>query len=96
LSNYAWIGEDLDEFILDGDDAVFQGKPIKVVFSKFYTVITPEGVGVSSYALNALCKSTDISGVVVGNSITIKNIIYKIIEIQPEDTGFTTLILSRD
>jgi len=89
---------DLDEFFFDfGLDAIFKGiKTIKVIFSRRYQEITPEGVvGVESNIPNALCKDVDITGVKHGDTLQIGTTIYRVTEIQPDGTGITKLILER-
>ena len=92
-----WIA-DLDEFYIDFvEDAIFKGiKTIKVHFSEEFEITTPEGiVGVESNIPNALCKDSDITGVKHGDTLGIKTITYKVVEIRRKGTGLTKLILER-
>ena len=72
-------------------------KTIKVVFESEYLSVQVVGdVGVESASPAAYCKSADIIGVQHGDTLAISGTTYNIIGIQPDGTGMTTLILSKD
>lgn len=91
---------DLDE-IFDTDEFAVEatltgGIKIKVIFDDEFRGQNIESGEIRTTAPQVLCKSADVSGVALGNTITINSVAYKVIERQPDGTGCTTLILSRD
>ena len=92
------MSADLDVYLSDfGEDASFSrqgGAPstIKVLFDNdFLTTL-----GVETSGPSALCKSSDVSAAAHGDTLEIGGVTYNITGIQPDGTGFTLLILSRE
>ncbi len=70
---------------------------ISVVFDSEYSTLNTIGiVEVSSAQPKALAIDTDVSTATIGSTLKIGDTTYYIIEIQPDGTGMTTLILSKD
>ena len=42
------------------------------------------------------CKTSDISGIESGDSVTVESITYKVIQIQPDGTGISTVFLGKN
>lgn len=49
--------------------------------------------GVTTAAIMALCESSDITGAVEGSMIEHETIKYKVMEVEPDGTGITVLLL---
>jgi hypothetical protein len=79
---------------------VRQGYPsaqIPVIFGNEYVVARgSEEVGVGTSAPTALCKTADVPAAAEGDTLTIDGMTYHILEVQPDGTGVTLLILSKD
>lgn len=72
-------------------------KGIKVVFDNEYAVVSLAGdVAIESVSPAAHCKDSDIIGAKHGDTLVINSVTYYVIGIQPDGTGITILILSRD
>ena len=70
---------------------------IPVIFDSEYSVaqeIGETGIGVSSPQV--LCKTADVENASRGDTLLVGGTTYYIQEVQPDGTGITTLILSRD
>ena len=92
-----FLTDDLAVFFADfAVDAVYKGVGIKVIFDNPYFERTVFGGAVESSQPKAWVKDSDITGAAHGDTITINSAAYTIIEIQPDGTGITTLILSED
>lgn len=100
MMNFA---DDLDIFFSDFavtatyTPAAGADKMVKVIFDAVYESVSMyDGVAVSSASPAAHCKSADVVGVKANDALAIDGSTYRIAEIQPDGTGMTTLILSRD
>ena len=69
---------------------------IDVIFDAEYSVTVVGGVEQQNKAPQALCRSSDISGVNNSCTLRISRTTYNVIDVQDDGTGFTTLILSKD
>ena len=86
----------MNELISDFDQAIWGGVSINGVFNNnFYPSSMQEGI-VETSSPEFTCKTSDVPGVAHGNEITINNKVYKVIGVQPDNAGLTTLILSRE
>jgi ribosome-associated protein YbcJ (S4-like RNA binding protein) len=75
-----------------GVSAEFRGSTIRALFKNGSVVIN----GVETRATIAECLDTDIPEIVHGDIITIADVEYTVIGIEPDAmAGYTTLILSR-
>lgn len=84
---------DTSEFAVE---ATFKGATINVIFDDEFEGVNLQTGNVESSAPQAYCKSTDVSNAVHGDTLTIGEVIYKIIGIQADGTGISILILSKD
>jgi hypothetical protein len=75
----------------------YVGAQISVIFDSEHSVaegIGEPGIGVPSP--QALCKTADVANAFRGDTLLVGGTTYYVQEIQPDGTGITTLILSRD
>ncbi len=79
-----------DEF---GELATFKGNSIKVQFYKSFDPASPGDVNIETRRVWAVAKTNDVSEAVHGDTLTIDGMAYKIIGIEPGDSGLTTLRL---
>jgi hypothetical protein len=101
------VGVDLDLVAFFDTDAFAQtatytriGYPsvsISVIFDSEYSVV--EGVvetGMGVPAPQALCKSSDVANASRGDTLLVGGMTYYVLEVKPDGTGVTTLVLSKD
>lgn len=94
--------EIIDDFFSTDDFAVVatytpsggQPKSINVIYDNDYVASLMEGIEVENTSPAVLCKTSDILNVKHGDTLVVNSITYKIIEVKPDGTGITTLILS--
>ena len=92
---------DLDVFFNSNEFAVeasLKGAaiPIKVIFDDEYREIALSAGSVEGSVPQCLAKSSDVEDAVHGDTLKVGETTYKIIEVQPNGTGITTLMLSKD
>lgn len=95
--------ENLDEFFDTSDFAVTAvynpggGSPtsISVIYDNEYLSSVLGGIEVENKNPMILCKTSDVANAKHGETIVVNGITYKIIEVQPDGTGLTSLILSQ-
>lgn len=85
---------DTDEFA--AEVTLTGGEKIAGIFDDEHHIIQEQDGQVSTTAPQVLCRASDVSGVALAASVTIGGVAYKVIEKQPDGTGLTALILSRD
>jgi|SRR5579859_3298633 len=81
-----------------GDTATIQGitGTVTGIFDDKYQVISADGETIDSAAPMFLCRTSDVPGVVNGQTCQIDGgTTYKIRSVQPDGTGMTRLILSK-
>lgn len=88
---------DLDDVFFDTDEfasaATFKGTTaINVIFTNAYRIVND----VESYGPQALCKTSDVSSAVHGNTLAVGGVTYYVIGIRPDAVGKTLLLLSRN
>lgn len=66
------------------------------IFDDSYHAVNEVTGEVATTAPQFTCRTSDVTSVIQGTVITINSIAYKVINIQPDGTGLTVLILSRD
>jgi len=72
------------------------GSSIDVIFNKEYFAIDPGlGMEVEGTQPVATGRSSDMTNVEIGDTITISSVTYNIINVQPDGVGTTTLILEQ-
>lgn len=69
------------------------GSSISVIINKEYFAIAGESVDVDGTQPIVTCRSSDVTGVDTDDTITIDSVTYNIVNIQPDGTGVTVLIL---
>lgn len=89
--------DDLPGFLTDfGETAILEGgSEITVIFDNEYSAATLFERDVESSAPTAMGLSSDLENVVHDSTIEIREITYRVIGIQPDGQGMTTLILAR-
>jgi hypothetical protein len=66
---------------------------ISVIINNEYFDIPGDSVDIVGSQPVVHCRSTDVSGVDTSDTITISGITYNIVNIQPDNTGVTVLVL---
>ena len=66
---------------------------ISVIINKEYFAIAGESVDVDGTQPVVTCRSSDVTNIDTADTIAIDGITYNIVNIQPDGTGTTTLIL---
>lgn len=81
------------DFAVDAKYIPFGGtaSTIKVIFDNIYQVIVDNVEGTHPAAF---CKTANVSGIKHDDEMTINSTTYKIINIQHDGTGMTTLLLA--
>jgi len=69
------------------------GSSINVIINKEYFAIAGESVDVDGTQPVVTCRSSDVTGIDTDDTITIDSVTYNIVNIQPDGTGVTVLIL---
>ena len=69
------------------------GSSINVIINKEYFAIAGESVDVDGTQPVVTCRSSDVTGIDTADTITIDSVTYNIVNIQPDGTGITVLIL---
>lgn len=91
---------DLDVFINENEFAVevtlASGQKIKGIFDDEFRALNMQDGQVASSGPQVICKSSDVASIELNTVLMINETEYKVIERQPDGTGLTTLILSRD
>jgi hypothetical protein len=72
------------------------GVKIRGIFDDEHRLISEQDGQVSTTAPQVMCRASDVASVALGAAATISSVAYKVIEKQPDGSGLTTLILSRD
>ena len=89
------LDEDLSEIFSDedvSDIAVIAGIDVSGIFKSQYIEI----LDISTYAPVFTGASSDLSGVLIDEVITIKSQLFSVADIQPDGSGVTQLILSKN
>jgi len=87
---------DITEFFdpRDGfaDAAVYDALPIKKTIQIIFTTVFYQGAGVETSAPAAVCMSSDVVGVAHGHKLTINDVVYSVVGIDPDDKDLTTTL----
>jgi len=88
--------EDRDDFLILDDFAITanynSGTTIKGIFSNGYVEVG----GIESKRPLFTCAAADVSGVNHGKSLVVNGTTYSVVGVQPDDTGFmTVMVLSK-
>ena len=86
---------DSDVFLADfGVTALYNGTTsITVIFDNAYEAVEMNGVIMEARGPQAQCKTTDVPNAAHGDTLLINTVTYTVHEVQPDGTGFTTLML---
>ena len=89
--------QDLDGLFSDfGIDVIYGAATIQGIFDNEYLAGSVMGIGVESRGPQCWVKDSDVSGIVQGDAWTINSTTYYVRSIEPDGTGMTLLILSKD
>lgn len=86
---------DLDELLEEGISVLVNGITMTGLFHNPYKLVDQPSGEVSSSAPTLLIKTSLAVDVAYETPVTIDGIDYEVAETQPEDTGFTRLILTK-
>jgi len=90
------FAEELGAYLVDfGVTAAFSHAAVSANISVIFDNDFLASLGVEASAPSALCKATDVSSAVHGDTLVISGTTYYITEIHPDGTGMTLLILSK-
>lgn len=90
---------DLDEFLNNEEFAVemtIGSNTIYGIFDDEYNAVDLQTGQIAQTEPQIIVKTSDVSGISLDTEVSINGTTYKIKEIQPDGTGLTTLILSKD
>lgn len=92
---------DVAAMLSDFKDAAFShaggaASAIKAIFLSPFEAMQLFGAEVESSAPVAVCKTTDVSTAIHGDTLVINSITYYIRGVEHDGTGTTVLVLSRD
>jgi hypothetical protein len=101
------ITENLDAFLADfGEDALLDGEAVRVIFDAPHATLPGDGMGMATNSPTALIKSSDVPAAATDELDDVVLELteatthrpgfptrYSVIEVQPDGTGFTTLVL---
>ena len=93
------LTNDLDIFLNSDEFAVditYNAGTIQGIFDDEFSSAVQGEMGIESTVPQVLVKSSDVVGIAHADLMTINTIVYKIIGIQPDGTGMTMLLLSKD
>jgi hypothetical protein len=84
---------DTDEFAVE---ITYNSATIKGIFDNTFTQDDQGAVQVDTKNPQVLVKSSDVTGLAHGDTMTVNSIAYKVRSIQPDGTGVTNVLLTRD
>jgi hypothetical protein len=93
------LTNDLDIFLDDDEfavDVILNSVTIQGIFDNEFITALEDDIGIETTSPQAQFKTTDVSSVVHGDIMTIDSVDYNIIGIQPDGTGMTLIVLSKD
>ena len=93
------ITTDLDTFLNSdefGVNITYDAGTIKGVFDNEFIESNQDEISVEDFQPQVIVKSSDIPGLSHGDTMTIESVDYNVIGIQPDGTGLTLVILSKD
>jgi hypothetical protein len=93
LTNDLEIFLNSDEFAVD---VTYLGDTIQGIFDDEFSSAVQGEMGVESTVPQVLVRTSDVPNVAHSQEMTINSTVYKVIGIQPDGTGMTLLLLSKD
>lgn len=85
--------DDLTILMADGETAVIDGSNVKGHFEHEHDPVQAGMVEFSVQSASFTCKTSDVSSVAEGETVTISGSSYTVTDVQPDGTGVTMLIL---
>ena len=82
-----------DEFAVE---VTYGAATIKGIFDNAFIADTQDGIEVETRVPQVTIKTSDISGLVHGDTLNINATVYNVIGIEPDGTGVTRVLLSQD
>jgi len=79
-----------------GNTATFKNKDINIQFIDEYEATTLFGLEIENARPVVMAATTDITGIKHKDTLIINTITYYVVEIRNDDTGITTLLLSKE
>lgn len=73
--------------------AVYKTTAISVLYDEEYYAANGQEVDIEGTKPAAICRSVDVLGVKIGDSITVDLAPYTVINVKPDGTGITVLAL---
>jgi hypothetical protein len=77
-------------------DVLYNAATIQGIFDDEFTSGAADGVGIETTVAQVLVKTSDVASAAQGETMTINSVDYNIIGIQPDGTGLTLILLSRN
>lgn len=90
---------DLDAMFSADDfasNAIWNGKTIQIIFDNEYVAQLTGEVPVASASPRATCRTADVEDAVQGDRLKVGTVTYNVIGVEPDGTGVTVLVLSKD
>ena len=90
---------DLDTFLNSDEFAVditYGGGTIKGIFDNEFIANNQDEISVEDLQPQVIVKTSDVPGLAHGATMTIESVVYNVTGIQPDGTGLTVVILSKD
>lgn len=78
-----------------GREILLSGQPAFGVFDRSFFSADAGGVGIESSMPSLLAVDEDVVAVAHGSAIVIDAVTYHVVNIQPDGTGFTRLLLEK-
>ena len=96
--------DDLDIFFSNSDvaktatytPAVGTAKSVQVIFDAPFAMTSAQGIDYQSDVPVVTVKTSDLPSAGEGDTLTVDGVVYKIAEVQPDGTGISRIILSKD
>jgi hypothetical protein len=89
-----WV-DDLDTMFDGWDGVSYNGASIDGIFDDAYRGLNTASGEIETSAPALQVKSSDVTGIAHGSTITVNAITYKVTGIEPDGTGVTVLRLAR-
>jgi hypothetical protein len=91
-----WEADLAGMFVDFGIDATYGASTIQVIFDNEFLAASAFDIEVESREPKCYVKESDVSGIDQGDTLVINSTTYYVIKVEPDGTGLTRLILSKD
>lgn len=71
------------------------GVRIRAIYDGMYQQLFEGNTIISTTQPKIFCRTTDVATADVGTQVFVRNVQYEVADIQPDGTGFTTLLLHK-